>query len=90
MFDFVHNFQVFFRPNIVKNNVWKDAQCSVTVFCVHGFFVYTTFSLWDIVDFVFDIHSELVWNSRDFCESNSDANRNFCEPDSDANQWGYG
>ena len=47
------------------------------------------FSFWDIVDFLFDIYSELVWDL-DFCEpvNYSDANRNVCEPDSYSNQRG--
>ena len=60
---------------MVKNNVIsEDAQCSETDFCVHEFFFCVTFSFSHVVDFVFDIHSELVWDL------------NFCEPDADANQ----
>ena len=55
MIDIVHNFQMFLPTKYDKNNVSKNAQCS------WFFFLCATFSFWDIVDFVLNIHSELVW-----------------------------
>ena len=54
---FFTTFKCFYRPCMVKNIVSKYAQCFETDFCVLEFF-FATFSFWDIVDFVFDIHSE--------------------------------
>ena len=62
---------------MVKNNISKDAQCFETDFCVHNIFIFATFNFWDIVDFVFDINSEL------FCDLEI-----LREHDSDANLWG--
>ena len=59
-------------------NVLKRMNVYMNLFCA-------TFSFRCIVDFVFEIHSELVWDLA-FCESDSDANRDFCDPDTDANQ----
>ena len=64
MVDCVYNLQVC-HHNFIKCVtqllffiVPKDAHCSETVFLVHKFFC-AIFSFWDMVDFVFDIRSEL-------------------------------
>ena len=54
----------------------KDAHCSENDFLVHELFFFTTFSLWDMVDF--DV-CDFIY-TKDL--------RGFFEPDSDANQWG--
>ena len=52
-------------------------------------FFFFNFGSSDIVNFVFDIPSELVWNfEREFCEPDLDTNRDYCKPDPDANQCG--
>ena len=61
--------------NFIKCVTWKkflvpkDAKCYETDFLAHEFFL-CDFSLWDLVDFVFNIRSDL--GTRDFCEPDSE------------------
>ena len=54
-------FNCFYRQNMVKilsqkmRNVLKRIYCSWGLFCA-------SISYWDIVDFVLDIHIELIWD----------------------------
>ena len=56
-------FKCFYRPNMVKINCLKRCAMFWNRFlCSWVFFFCTTFSFWDIIEFVFDNHSELVWD----------------------------
>ena len=45
-----------------KKIITKDASCSETDLLVLEFFFVTMFSFSDMVDFLLDIRSELVWD----------------------------
>ena len=65
----------FLPTRYIKKKFSKDGNILELIIVFIEFFC-VTFIFWDLVNFVFDIHSELVWDLRD-----------FFEPDSDAIQW---
>ena len=62
-------FKCFLPTKYIKKNVSKDGNVLKLIIVLIEFFC-ATFIFWDIVNFVFDIHS--VWDLRDFCEPDSE------------------